>query len=122
MPTLHNFVRRTSAVLLTLALLGVPSALARQADALGTQLSAMSGTGLMGSECQQRMGALDLVLREAGYRLVRSQLVDGTMIARWSHPERRTSVLVFAGWQESGNEFSATELTGLMRWNEPLAF
>ncbi|CAM4357948.1 hypothetical protein [Deinococcus marmoris] len=122
MPTLHTFVRRTSAVLLTLALLGVPSALARQADTLGTQLSAMSGTGLMGSESQQRMGALDLVLRKAGYRLVRSQLVDGTMIARWSHPERRTSVLVFAGWQESGNAFSATELTGLMRWNAPLAF
>jgi hypothetical protein len=122
MVTPHLFVRRSLSVLLTVALLGAPGSLARQADppaTLGAQLTAMSGTGLMLAGCEERMQTLSSMLSEAGYGPMRSRLVDGTtMIARWYHPGHHTTVMAFAGWHDSGNVFSAGEFAGLMRWNE----
>lgn len=122
MLTLRTLCRRSSFALLTVALLGASSSLARQADApnsLNTQLKAMSGTELMLAGCQERLQTLDGMLSKAGYSPMRSRLVDGTtMIARWYHPGRRTTVVAFAGWQDSGNAFSAGEFASLMRWNE----
>jgi hypothetical protein len=90
-------------------------------DSLETQLSAMAGSGLMLAGCQERLRMLGSMLKEAGFSPMRSHLgTDATMTARWYHPERHTTVLAFAGWQPSDNVFSATEMSGLMRWNELL--
>ncbi|PNY80909.1 hypothetical protein [Deinococcus koreensis] len=122
MPTLRTVTGRTSFALLTVALLGGSGSFARQADApdsMGTQLSALSGSGLMLASCQERMQRLGTMLGKAGYGPMRSRLFDGTtMIARWYHPEHHTTVLAVAGWQDSGNAFSAGEFAGLVRWNE----
>ncbi|MFC4424903.1 hypothetical protein [Deinococcus navajonensis] len=122
MLTLRHHFYRSCFALSTVALLGASGALSRQADppnALHTQLKAMSGTGLMLAGCQERLQTLDGMLRKAGYSPMRSWLVDGsTMIARWYHPERHTTVLAFAGWQATGNAFSTDEFAGMMRWNE----
>lgn len=125
MLTLHSFILRSTLSLFTLALLEVSSSLAmpfNSPDALDTQLSPMSGTGLVLAGCQERMQTLGSMLGEAGYGPMRSRLVDGTtMIARWYHPGHHTTVMAFAGWQDSGNAFSAAEFVGLMRWNEFVA-
>ncbi len=121
MPTLPRVNRPTAFAILTVTLLGASGALARPADApdsLHMQLMAMSGAGLMLSGCQERLQALDGMLSRAGYGPMHSKLVDGTMIARWYQPESHATVLAFAGWQGSGNAFSAGDFTGLMRWNE----
>ena len=122
MHTLRPSIRQNSFVLLTVTLLGLPSSLAmpfNSPDSLGTQLNAMFGTGLIIAGCQERMQTLGSMLGEAGYGPMRSRLVDGTtMIARWYHLGRHTTVMAFAGWQDSGNAFSAGEFAGLMRWNE----
>ena len=125
MPTLRTVIGRSSSVLLTLALLGVSGSLARQADAsdsIRTQLSAMSGSGLRLAGCQERMQTLGIMLAKAGYGPMRSRLLDGTtMIARWYHPEHHTTVVAFAGWQDSDNAFSVAEVAGVLRWNELIA-
>ncbi|MFC4455116.1 hypothetical protein [Deinococcus sonorensis] len=125
MRTPRFFDRRSTLALFTVALLGVSGSLAMPADppdSMGSQLSAMAGTGLMLAGCQERMRMLNSMLREAGFNPMRTHLgADGTMTARWYHPERHTTVLAFAGWQATNNFFSATEVPGLMRWNEFIA-
>jgi hypothetical protein len=117
-------VRHLSALLLTTALLGQPGALAREADppvALSAQVTAMAGTDLMFGECQERLQTLDSLLTQAGYGAMRSQLEEGgTLVARWYHPQRHTTVIVSSGWQASGNAFTATEFAGVVRWIELL--
>ena len=120
----HTPARRLSAALLTLGLLGAPGALGNQAapaDALGPQLTAMSGTGLTLAECEQRMQTLGTMLNQAGYVSRRAHLgADAVMTALWYHPQHHTSVVAFSGWQASDNAFSATEMAGQVRWNELL--
>ncbi len=122
MAPLKTAVRRLSAALLTLGLLGAPGALGNQAestDELGPQLTAMAATGLMHSECEQRMQTVGTMLSRAGYVSRRSHLgADAVMTALWYHPQRHTSVVAFSGWRASDNAFSAAEMDGQVRWNE----
>lgn len=122
MATRHPLVRRLSAALLILGLLGAPGALGRQAapaETLGTQLTAMAGTGLKLAECEQRLQTLETMLSQAGYVSRRAHLgTDATMTALWVHPQRHTSVVAFSGWQASDNAFSAAEMAGEVRWIE----
>lgn len=125
MHTPHPFDRRSKLSLFTVALMGVSGSLAMpfdRPDSLETELSAMSGTGLTLSGCQERMQTLGSMLSRAGFNPMRFHMGnDATMTARWYHPERHMTVLAFAGWQPSDNTFSATEVVGLMRWNELIA-
>ena len=125
MSTFHSLARRTLVALLTLSLLGAPVALGRPfdppEDALSVQMMALSGTGLMLAGCQERMQTLGTMLRNAGYNPMSSHVIGGSMVARWYHPLRHTTVLAFAGWQASGNAFSVTDTPGLVRWNELLS-
>lgn len=121
MSAFHPLVRHTSVALLTV-MLGAPGALGGIVDApdvFGNQLTAMSGTGLMLTECQERMARLGAMLGNAGFNPMHSYLGnDAVMIARWYHPEQHATVLAIAGWQASGNAFSAIRMPGLVRWNE----
>lgn len=125
MPTLHLLARRLSVTLLTLGLLGAPGALGSQAapaETLGTQLTAMAGTGLKLAECETRMQTLGTMLSQAGYVSRRAHLgADATMTALWYHPQRQTTVVAFSGWQAADNAFSVAEMAGDVRWNELLA-
>ena len=122
MPTLHTLARRTSLALLTVIVLGGSGSFAMPADtpdSLGTQLTAMSGTGLTLAECHERMQRLESMLGKAGYGPMRSHLGQaGSMIARWYRPQGHTTVLAFASVQATDNAFSVTEIAGLVRWNE----
>ena len=126
MSTFYTFARRALAALLTLSLLGAPMVLGRPydppEDALSVQMMTLSGTDLMLAGCQERMQKLGTMLSTAGYGPMSSHVIGGsTMVARWYHPLRHTTVLAFAGWQASGNAFSATETPGSVRWNELLS-
>lgn len=127
MSTLKTAVRPSSSALVLLVLLAFPATLAiRQTpgppDTLGTQLTAMAGTGLKLAECEQRLQTLGTMLSQAGYVSRRAHLgTDATMTALWVHPQRHTSVVAFSGWQASDNAFSAAEMAGEVRWNELLA-
>lgn len=115
MLTLHLFASRSSAAVLSAALLGAPGAQAAQnEDSLSARLTGMSGTGLVLAAYQERLQTLGDLLGQAGYSPMRTWLSDGTVIARCYHPLRHTNVLSFAGW----NTFSAKELAGQVRWNE----
>lgn len=122
MSTLKRWTRRSPLVVIVAALLGASghvSVQARQADTLGSQLAALSGTGLTMAECRQRMQALETLLQRAGYRNVRTQtLADGTLLARWYNPGRQMTALAFSGQNSTGNAFAAREYAGLLRWNE----
>lgn len=119
---MHTLARRTSLALLTVILMGASNSVARPADppdSLATELTALSGTGLMRAECHNRMQRLVSMLGKAGYGSMRSHLgEDGSMIARWYNPQSHTTVLAFAGVQATDNAFLTTEMTGLVRWNE----
>lgn len=92
---------------------------APRAGPLGARLAAMSGTGLTMAECRQKMQDLNLLLRGAGYRTVRTGTSeDGTLVARWYNTNRRVTVLAFSGQNSTGNAFSAREYAGLLRWDE----
>ncbi|GGL88492.1 hypothetical protein GCM10010840_28120 [Deinococcus aerolatus] len=118
MSPLKTAVRRLSVAVLTLGLLGV-SGEAAPAETLGTQLTAMSATGLKLSECQTRMQTLGTMLSKAGYVSRRAHLgADAVMTALWYHPQRHTTVVAFSGWQASDNAFSAAEIAGQVGWNE----
>ncbi len=126
MSTFHTLARRALIALLTLSLLGAPMVLGRPfdppEDALSVQMMALSGTGLMLAGCQERMQTLGAMLSNAGYNPMSSHVIGGTtMVARWYHPLRHNTVLAFAGWQASGNTFSATETPGLVRWTDLLS-
>ena len=125
MSTFHTLARRALVALLTLSLLGAPVAHGRPYDppegVLSVQMMSLSGTGLMLAGCQERMQTLGTMLSNAGYGPMSSHVVDSTtMVARWYHPLRHNTILAFAGWQASGNAFSATEVPGSVRWNELL--
>ena len=129
MSTLKTAVRPTSSALLLLALLAFPRTLAmRQSsgppDTLGSQVSAMSATGLKLAECEQRMQDLRTMLSRAGYVSRRSHVgADAVMTALWYHPQHHTSVVAFSGFRASDNtmSFSAAEMAGEVRWSELLA-
>jgi hypothetical protein len=127
MSTFHMLARRALVTLLTLSLLGAPVALGKgfidpPVDALSVQMMALSGTDLMLAGCQDRLQTLDTMLSTAGYGPMSSHVIGGTtLVARWYHPLRHDTVLAFAGWEASGNAFSATETPGLVRWNELLS-
>ena len=125
MSTFRTLARRASVALLTLSLLGAPVALGRPfdppEDTLSVQMMALSGTGLMLAGCQERMQTLGTMLSNAGYGPMSSHVIGGTMVGRWYHPLRHNTVLAFAGWQASGNAFSATETPSPVRWNELLS-
>ena len=126
MSTFRTSARRALAALLTLNLLGAPVALGRRfnppEDTLSVQLMALSGAGLLLAGCQERMQSLGTMLGDAGYNPMSSHVIGGTtMVARWYHPLRHNTVLASAGWQVSGNAFSATETPGLVRWIELLS-
>ena len=123
MSTFRTHARRA---LVALSLLGAPMVLGRPYDApedpLSIQMMTLSGTGLTLAECQERLQTLGTMLSTAGYSPMSSHVIGGTtMIARWYHPLRHNTILAFAGWQGSGNAFSATETPGSVRWNELLS-
>lgn len=126
MSLLKTAVRRTPSALLLLAVLTAPGTLAAMQTSvppgsMGAQITAMSGTGLGLSECETRMKALGTMLGKAGYVSRHSRLgADAVMTALWYHPQNKMTVVAFSGWQASGNEFSAAEMTGEVRWNDLL--
>jgi hypothetical protein len=71
MSTFHTHARRALIALLTLSLLGAPMVLGKpydpSEDALGVQVMALSGTGLMLAGCQERLQTLGTMLSTAGY-------------------------------------------------------
>lgn len=123
MSTFRTHARRA---LVALSLLGAPMVLGRPydppEDALSIQMMTLTGTGLTLAECQERLQTLGTMLSTAGYGPMSSHVIGGTtMVARWYHPLRHNTILAFAGWQGSGNAFSATETPGSVRWNELLS-
>ena len=125
MSVLKTAVRLTSSAL---TLLAFPGTLAtRQTpgppDTLGTQVSAMSATGLNLAECEQRMQDLRTMLSRAGYVSKRSHVGADTVITSlWYHPQHQTSVVAFSGFRASDNtlSFSAAEMAGEVLWNDLL--
>lgn len=121
MSRLKTAVRRTSAALLTLGLLGAPGVLARfvdPPDALSAQLTAMSATGLTRTQCQERVQQMTGILGQAGYHSMRPYARGDTMISSWHGQQRDTTFLAFSGMQASDNVFSVVEVPGLVRSNE----
>ncbi len=115
----HSMMNRAASLLVTVTTIWGGPALANQAPALTTQLADMTGTNLTGTECAQRMQALSAALEQAGYGPVRMlAFTDGTVIARWYHPESHRTVLVFTGTKMTGNAFEPSEFAGLQRFNE----
>lgn len=111
-----------SSSLMAMALLGGAS----QAQAgttfsttLSSQMAGMSGVGLTGAECRQRMERLEVLLWAAGYANKRAYInEDRLLMASWYNGVRNTTVVAYAGQLEAGNAFSAAEVAGAIPWNE----
>ena len=105
-----------------LAVVGQAHPLARLGMTLGTQVQAMSARGLTLAQGQERLEALNTLLKGAGYGpMRRSRLEDGTLLARWSHAHARSTVLMTMEQQETGDTFTVSEVAGQVRWNELIA-
>lgn len=125
MPKTKSWPRRSQLLVIAAALLGATgptNVLARQAATPGSQMAAMSGTGLTRAQCEQRMRDLNTLLGGAGYRSMSTRVMrDGTLMARWYNTESRTTALAFSGQLDTGNAFSSGEYPGYLRWNEFIA-
>lgn len=98
------------------------SVLAQQGAPLSHQIAAMAGHGLTSVQCQERLQALDTLLRQGGYGTARTHtLMDGVLASRWYNTQTDRTVVAFAGQRAEGNAFTTAELAGPIRWNEFMA-
>ena len=115
-------VRTTAVALLGMALLGTAGQahlIARSDMTISAQLQTMSASDLTLEQCQERLAAIDTMLRAAGYGSARRmRMENGASLARWYDGQRRTTVLVIMDQHENGDTFMAAEVPGLVRWNE----